>query len=180
MKNLMLIDIGPAIVYDSITEDDIRQYSSQVLDRFCNPFIDHKWTSISMQYSSRMKMRNLPVLLNYYERFKTVPEYMALGFAAYLLLMKVESSRNGYTREINGSQHIIEDDKAAWFCEKWKQLTPEQLVVKVLEDESLWGTDLSDLDGFTQAVNSNLKLLMTDGSKQTIKNILAGKTVVQS
>lgn len=178
MKNLMLHEIGPAITDNTITQEDTRRFASQVLDRFRNPSIDHKWLSISMQYSSKMKMRTLPVLLNYYERFKSVPEYMALGFAAYLLLMKVNNSSIGYNGEINGMAYTLQDDKAAYFSEKWKAMPAEQLVENVLNDESLWGTDLTDINGISQAVTVRLQMLIADGAKQTIRNMLTDKTVV--
>ena len=41
--------------------------------------------SITMQYSSKMKMRDIPVLLEHYRHRDTVPERFSLGFAAYLL-----------------------------------------------------------------------------------------------
>ena len=178
MKNLMLNDISPAIIDGSITEADASQFAAQVLDRFRNPSIDHKWISISMQYSSKMKMRNLPVLLSYYERFKSVPEYLALGFAAYLLLMKVSNTGSGYGGEINGVPYTIQDDKAAYFCEKWKLLTAEELVENVLQDELLWGMDLTEVSGFSQSVLARLQMLMADGAKKTIKSMLTDKTVV--
>ncbi len=177
MKNLMLHDISPAIIDSNITEQDARQFAAQVLDRFRNPSIDHKWLSISMQYSSKMKMRNLPVLTNYYERFQSVPEYMALGFAAYILLMKVSETGTGYDGEINGMTYTIQDDKASWFSKKWKALPAEQLVKEVLQEESLWGTDLTEISGFLQAVTIRLQMLMADGAKQTITNMLTDKTV---
>jgi tagaturonate reductase len=178
MKNLMLENISPAIINDSITTEEASEFAFRVLDRFRNPSIDHQWLSISMQYSSKMKMRNLPVLLDYYERCSSVPEFIALGFAAYLLLMKVQQTASGFVGEINGRLYTIHDDKAAWFSEQWSEYSPEQLVERVLSEESLWGTDLTDLKGFTQAVTSNLVMLINNGAKQTIRYILTDKKVV--
>ncbi len=103
---------------------------------------------------------------------------MALGFAAYLLLMKVTHSSVGYGGENNGMSYIIQDDKAGYFSEKWKELPPEQLVEKVLQDVSLWGSDLTKINGFSKAVTARLTMLMTAGAKQTIINMLTDKTVV--
>ncbi len=180
MKNLMLKDISPAIIDETVSEESAHQFAASVLDRFCNPHIDHKWISISMQYSSKMKMRNVPVLLKYYERFKSVPEHIALGFAAYLLLMKVDKTENGYSGTINSDAYTIQDDKAAWFSESWKKYSAGELVEKVLQEESLWGTDLTDLIGFPAAVSGYLNQLMTQGAKQTLKKMHTDKTVVQS
>lgn len=180
MKNLMLKDISPAIIDKTVSQESAQQFAASVLDRFRNPHIDHKWISISMQYSSKMKMRNLPVLLNYYERFKSAPGHVALGFAAYILLMKVDKTDAGYSGTINGNAYTIQDDKAAWFSEKWKMYTSDEMVEKVLQEESFWGTDLTDLIGFSAAVSGYLNQLITVGAKQTMKQMLTDKTVVQS
>lgn len=178
MNNLMLQDIIPSITGSIIDEQDARQFASRVLDRFRNPSIDHKWISISMQYSSKMKMRNLPVLLKYYERFQSVPEFISLGFAAYLLLMKVRPNGTVYTGEINGISYTLQDDKAGYYSEKWQELSAGQLVEKVLQDETLWGMDLSELKGFSEAVASKLEMLIEEGASKTIRKMLTDKTVV--
>lgn len=180
MFNLMTSDTIPAITSDNISEEQARQFALQVLDRFRNPLINHKWISISAQYSSKMKMRNLPVLLKFYERYQSVPEYLALGFAAYLLFMRVSGEGNVYKGEINGSAYTVQDDRADYFRKLWKTAPVGDLVGKVLQEESLWGTDLSELTGFTEVVKSKLNLLMEEGTRQAIRNTVTDKTVVQS
>lgn len=180
MRNLMTQNIVPAIINPSISTEEAHQFASRVLDRFSNPYLDHKWLSITAQYSSKMKMRNLPILLNYNERYGSTPEYIALGFAAYLLFMKTATGENGtFVGEVNGLPYSVHDDKAAYLNKRWKELNVEELVEKVLEDESLWETNLLELRGFSRAVTSKLKSLMQDGAIQTIRNILSDKTVVQ-
>jgi len=178
MQNLMIMNIIPALVDDNISETEARQFASDVLDRFRNPFLDHKWLSISMQYSSKMNMRNLPVLFKYYERFDTYPDYMALGFAAFLLFMKSELENGSYAGAINGAAYSIQDDQSAYFSSTWKESGPEEMVIKVLANESLWGRNLALLPGFAEAVTQHLQSLVKSGAKQTIRNSLTDKTVV--
>lgn len=178
MQNLMITNIIPAVVDDNISETEARQFASDVLDRFRNPFLDHKWLSISMQYSSKMNMRNLPVLFKYYERFNTFPDYMALGFAAFLLFMKSELENGKYTGAVNGAAYTIQDDQAAYFSSTWKESGLEDMVMKVLANESLWGRNLASLPGFAEAVTQHLQSLLKSGAKQTIRNLLTDKTVV--
>ena len=180
MHRLMTDDIIPAITASYITKEEASQFALQVLDRFRNPFIEHKWLSISVQYSSKMKMRNLPVLMEFYERYQSVPECVVLGFAAYLLFMRVENEGNIYKGKINGSVYTNQDDKAGYFCKVWQQTPMADLVEKVLHEESLWGTDLTELKGFADAVNNKLSALMQGGARQAIRNTITDKTVVQS
>jgi tagaturonate reductase len=118
-----------------------------------------------MQYSSKMQMRNIPTIINYYEKVGSVPEYMALGFAAHILFMRSEKDGlNKFWGEVNGRKYLINDDNAAYYAEVWKQFSTIELVQKLLSNTEHWGTDLSALPGFAEAVNKNLNGLLSEGA----------------
>ena len=79
ISTLAFKEITPAIPY-KIDPQVAADFANSVLDRFRNPNIRHEWISISAQYSAKIKMRVVPILLNHYKRFQTVPANMALGF----------------------------------------------------------------------------------------------------
>lgn len=170
VHNLMLNEIAPAIPSD-VDRKEAEQFGLQVLDRFRNPYLNHQWISITMQYSSKVKMRVAPVLQKYFADKKAVPPLMSLGFAAYLLFMKVvDKDSEGYKGEWRGKTYPVNDDKAGYFMEKWKKYEPDGLVQQVLSDSDLWGADLSLLPGFVEAVQHNLHTLIT-GTPESIRSI---------
>lgn len=177
ISRLMLNEIATGIPYN--VEQGVSQtFGSKVLDRFANPNIEHHWINITMQYTSKMKMRNVPVILTYAERIKTVPENIALGFAAYLLFLKpVNKKQDKYYGEWQGKEYLIQDDFAPYFFEKWSKLTPAQLADEVLADTSLWGTDLSAIPGFAQAVKDNMAALLENGVAKTIQTYQTKKVL---
>ena len=59
LEHLLLDEIARTIPAP-LTIAEAHDFSKKVLDRFRNPFIEHKWLSITMQYSSKMQMRNVP------------------------------------------------------------------------------------------------------------------------
>jgi tagaturonate reductase len=135
-----------------------------VLDRFRNPFIQHQWISITMQYSSKIRMRDVPVLLQHYTQQDSVPGHFSLGFAAYLLFMRaVRKEKDVYQGESHGQFYPINDDKAGFYFELWKNHSADEVVMLALKDESLWGTDLTRLKGFAEAVREKLDSLMKKG-----------------
>jgi len=164
VSNLMLKEIAPAIPY-TIPAEQSHAFGLQVLDRFRNPHLQHQWISITMQYSSKMKMRNVPVLLEHYRHHSTPPPLFALGFAAYLLFMK-------------GGDYKVNDDKAEYFAGLWKQYQPDELVDKVLADASLWDTDLSVLSGFAAAVKEDLHALINKGALSALAQFGKLKSVL--
>jgi tagaturonate reductase len=162
VHDLMLNEIAPAIPAE-VDATEAERFGLQVLDRFRNPYINHQWISITMQYTSKMKMRVVPVLLKYFADHNKAPQHIALGFAAYLLFMKaVKKENDRYHGEWNGKSYPINDDKAAYFFEQWEKYKGDELVEQVLSDTGLWGTDLSALPLFVQAVQTNLKALMKE------------------
>lgn len=150
VSDLMLKELAPAIPYE-LPLEEARDFGARVLDRFRNPHIQHQWISITMQYSSKMKMRNIPMLLEHYKIYTAPPPLFALGFAAYLVFMK-------------GEGHPVNDDKAEVFTGLWRELEPALLVSAVLKDEGLWGTDLTALPGFEAAVLEHLETLTARGA----------------
>lgn len=159
---LMQHEIVPAITDIDIREDAAHRFAVSVLDRFRNPFIQHRWLSITMQYTSKMRMRVIPILRKYYQHVHEVPALLAMGFAAYLLTM----------------QQDIQDDYAPYFKEKWQQLSPEALVQEVLKNEALWGEDLTKYKGFAQAVTVMLNNLINESAATLIKRVAAETTVL--
>lgn len=160
---LMETEISKAIPY-SIDPAKADAFAAKVLDRFRNPQIEHQWLSITVQYSSKMKMRVVPVLLHYYAQHNKVPENMALGFAAYILFMKgVKEEKGNYFGKFNGQYYPIKDDKAYYFYEKWQSDKPAYIVASVLRDIALWGYDLSLLPGFAQAVQEKIEEITEQG-----------------
>ena len=148
VMNLMLSELALAIPYkmDFKVAD---RFGRSVLDRFRNPFINHKLIDITVQYTTKMRMRNVPLLVNYYKEFGKAPELFAMGFAAYLQFMHAVKEENGkYFGDSNGELYPINCDYASYFYEAWKDFD----LKKILADTSRWGADLSALPGFEQAV----------------------------
>lgn len=53
---LILIEV------ETFPKEVVEEFADRVLDRFSNPYIDHKWESISLHYSTKVKVRCLPLI----------------------------------------------------------------------------------------------------------------------
>lgn len=177
IERLLLDEIAETIPAP-LTQAEAQIFAKKVLDRFRNPFIEHKWLSITMQYSSKMQMRNAATILRYFDKSGTVPQHMALGFAAYLQFMhatKTEDRR--FYGQRGDEEYLIQDDQAAYFYTMWQNFAPRALVSAVLKNEDLWGTDLSQLPGFEEKVAFHLEAIQKQGVYRTLESFLQ---VVQS
>ncbi len=173
IRGLMELEIGPAICSQKISKQEANTYSQSVLERFKNPFLEHQWLSITLQYSSKMKMRNIPILLKHYERTQQPPIYISLGFAAYILFMKsVLNDKQQYMGSLAGKVYVINDDKAVLLNELWQKGTVAEVVQHILQEKELWGTDLSLLPGFANSVTAALKDIEENGIANSILLII--------
>jgi tagaturonate reductase len=157
MGNLMRTEIAPAIPY-KVTKTQTDDFAFKVLDRFRNPHINHQWLSITSNFSAKLKMRVVPVLMHYVALFQTVPNLMALGFAAYIRFMKpTEQKGNDFYGSFAGKKYIINDTKASHLAALWNKYSTEQVVEMILSDTILWGVDLSKIPNFSKTVNKYFK-----------------------
>jgi len=178
VHNLMVQEMARAVSNETISYSEACEFSARLLDRFRNPFLEHQWIAITLNYTSKMKMRNIPVLLRHYSNTDKVPAHMALGFAAYLLFMNGKAvADNRFEGTLNGVNYPIQDDQAAYFAAKWEQAGNDAtaLVESVLSDKEQWGTDLTQLPGFAQAVTNELKSLQQQGAVETLRNAVLQK-----
>ncbi|RYY34265.1 MAG: tagaturonate reductase [Sphingobacteriaceae bacterium] len=160
INNIVYNEILPSIPY-AIEHKVAADFAAKVLDRFRNPGIKHQWLAISVQYSTKLKTRVIPLLLNHYKNQKTAPVGIALSFACFLRFMKVIKQADGsFSGQIDNLQYTVTDSNAAYFTELWQMENIEELVKKVLGNTILWDANLCELPGFTEVVTTQLLRLM--------------------
>jgi tagaturonate reductase len=162
VNQVMMQEIVGAIPYD-VAHGEAVAFANTVIDRFANPSIHHLWINITFQYTMKMKIRILPVLLNYYKLYNKVPSHIAFGFAAFLLFMKsARKEGNQYFGNYNGHEYAITDDEVAYFYNIAQQSESEYINL-VLSDSKLWGEELSALPGFNETVKENYNNILKHG-----------------
>jgi tagaturonate reductase len=171
IRRLMMSEIATAMDDKLVSYNEACAFADKVMDRFRNPFLEHKWISIAMNYTSKMRMRNIPLLQQYYARTGKAPLLIALGFAAYIVFLKCSVGEDKhYYRNINGKTFPVEDEMAGYFAKKWAGNDIDELVESVLSDKELWGADLTGLNGLAQVIKENIRLIERDGVMPVLSN----------
>ena len=172
---IMEQELAPAIPYE-VDPATAREFGLKVLDRFRNPHINHQWINITVQVSSKMKLRCIPLLVQHYKRNQNPPALFALGFAAYIYFMKPVKQVDGkFYGQLNGIDYQIQDDFAAVFMERWESLSPAEVVKEVLKDNAFWGEALDQFPGFENSVTEKLNLLISNGAKRSVEIVQSKK-----
>jgi len=121
MKRGIFEEIIPTL---DLPKEELISYANDVLERFSNPFIEHKLLSISLNSISKFKVRVLPSILEYKRIFGEYPKALTFSFAALIEFYKKD---------------LAKDDIDAL------NFVKEYSVSDILKNEALWDADLSDM-----------------------------------
>jgi tagaturonate reductase len=159
IRNLLMQEIALSLPYET---KEVIAFAESVLERFENPFIEHKWINITLNYTQKMSFRNIANITRYYEKFNTVPQYMAKGFAYYIRFMNVfqKDEQHIFYGKVNNKMYAINDPEAEAFYKLQQQYAGKELVKAVLGKTDWWMMDLNELPGFSDAVSKQYKMLM--------------------
>ena len=86
--------------------EELRQFASDVLERFNNPYVDHQVTSIMLNSFPKFETRDLPGLKTYLERKGELPKGLVLGLAAIITYYKGGTREDGEPIQPNDAQEI--------------------------------------------------------------------------
>lgn len=139
-------------------KEELENYANDVLERFQNPFIKHYLSDISLNSISKFKVRVLPSLLSYIDKFDKIPKGLGTAFA-YLILF--------YRGEFNNQNIALKDDEKviAFFKEAWQLNSQTQTLKKILSNEYFWGMDLNEVKNLSDFISWKIEEI-TNNSKQ--------------
>ncbi|HMG89446.1 MAG TPA: tagaturonate reductase [Chryseolinea sp.] len=132
--------------------DELNQFAKDVLERFQNPFIRHELKSIALNSTSKFKVRVLPSILEYHRRTGNLPTNLVLSFAAMIRFYKGEW--RGENLPVNDSADVV-----SFFNEVWKSNNASHVATSVLANKSLWGEDLTKIEGMVESVNQAMNMV---------------------
>lgn len=132
--------------------EELHEYMLTVLDRFRNPYIRHELKSIALNSVSKFRVRVLPSLLGYFEKFGAIPERLAFSLAC--LIRFYSGEWRGRELPVNDESHVMR-----FFREAWTRGDEGRAASDALAHEEFWGMDLSDVTGLKPLVTTFLNLL---------------------
>ncbi|MDD4097848.1 MAG: tagaturonate reductase [Lentisphaeria bacterium] len=169
-------DIFPTV---PLPDGEKRFFADSVLERFRNPFAQHRLLAISLNSVSKWKVRVLPTLLDYVHLKQSLPPSLTFSLAALLRFYQIKRLANQTATGNNGStDYPVEDspDVLDTFAELTRQLTAsgrlQDYVTAALAHTSFWDCDLNQIPGLTQAVINALTAIHDHGIRAATQNIL--------
>ncbi len=156
-------EIIPTLELD---KEELEYFANAVLDRFRNPFIKHRLASIALNSISKFKVRVLPSLLQYYKTKQQLPVHLTFAFACLIRF---------YKGEWKGEKLPVQDNPKliAEFKTLWEHNSVEDVITKVISNDTYWGTDLSQVNGLKDALISAIHLIEENGIEKAFEKFKA-------
>ncbi|REE85289.1 tagaturonate reductase [Paenibacillus taihuensis] len=153
VRSTVMNEIIPAVALPA--KEELTSYAESVLERFLNPFIEHKLEAIAMNSVSKFKARLLPSLLH-----DPSQQGLVCGFAALLRYYQSSADADGryWGRTFEGKRYELKDDQAvlealaACWSRQEELVSPVELASALLGLHAVWGTDLTQVVGLAEAI----------------------------
>ena len=165
LRSVLLDEIVP-----SLDVPGAEGFAREVLARFANPYLQHQLWDITLQGTTKFRVRVVPSILDHVRSTASVPRALALGFAGFLAFQQgtLQDARR------RAGEPVPADGAGESIQARWRNVgddpgAPETLVRAVSADTALWGTDLSSIPGFVQIVTENLTTLREQGAVAAIE-----------
>lgn len=156
LQNAISKEICPTLDFE---EEELANYSNDVLDRFKNPFLKHELISISLNSVSKYKTRVLPSVLEFIKRKNELPSHLLVSLAALIAFYK--GDRNGSTINLQDNSDVLN-----FFQNLWNSTSDTKVVSnKVLSNTDFWDLDLTQFEGLQNEVSNHLNNILSKGMK---------------
>lgn len=162
LKEAIAKNICPTLDFP---EEELVQFSNDVLDRFRNPFLEHQLISISLNSVSKYKTRVLPSVLKFIVAQGQLPNYLLFSLAALIVFYK--GDRNGIPIPLKDDAAVLD-----FFKHQWENQSPNEVVHKTLANKTFWGEDLTERNGLEKAVTTYVDNILGNGMKEALEQLL--------
>lgn len=133
-------------------------FAVSVIERFLNPFIDHKLLDISLNSVSKFKVRVLDTILDYYNSYSALPKTLVFSLAALIAF---------YLKVGEREYEVRDNDAVLAFFET------RPTVEEVLKNKDFWDRDLTEIEGFLPLCEKCFNSICENGITSAIKEIIS-------
>ena len=176
IRRVMYEELLPTL---NLPEEELRRFADDVMERFCNPFVDHQLTSIMLNSLPKFQTRDLPGLKTYLERKGTLPKGIVLGLAAICVYYRGGQRADGTPIQPSDDPRILK-----LLADLWAGTPPtggsgeRGLSRRVAEgvlaaQELIWHEhgDLNAIPGLTDLLAQSIQSILERGMMKTVKRM---------
>ena len=141
----------------NLPKRELDDFADSVLERFNNPFIDHKLLDISLNSVSKFKARCLDTIIDYSHSNNALPKVLTFSLAA-LIAFYLKLGNRKY--EVKDNKEVLD-----FFAEK-------PSVREILSNESFWDIDLTEISGLLETVERRVENIRKNGIVRAVEEVV--------
>lgn len=151
----------------TLSDEELKKYAENVIERFKNPFMDHLVSSIMLNAFPKFAYRDVPPIKKYLSIKGQLPWGIVLGMAALMVYYKGGKRVDGKDFIPNDSQKIVDFIKLSWTLP-----SVMDTVEHILGAEFIWGENLNILPGLARHLTSIIEDIMDKGMYEVVKEYI--------
>jgi len=165
LRSVLLDEIVP-----SLDVPGAEGFAREVLGRFANPYLQHQLWDITLQGTTKFRVRVVPSILDHVRSTGSVPRALAFGFAGFLAFQQgtLQDARR------RAGDSVPADAAGESIQARWRGVGAEPTAIAafvrtICADTELWGTDLTTVPGFVDMVAEDLATILEHGAVPAIE-----------
>ncbi|MEJ9306897.1 tagaturonate reductase [Priestia megaterium] len=177
MENQLLREYIRRGIYSEIlpvikmNELQTKAFADSVIERFSNPFNQHFLSDIGLNAIFKYKSRLLPTLEDWTNQKNKLPEIVSFSLAALIAYYQPERMQ-GSSKVIRDQPEVIEFFMHSWSHQNNGNAHLENMVKKILSNQSLWERDLNEFDDLPETVCRYLSTIVESGMGNAIGRLI--------
>lgn len=161
MRSFVLGEMNEEVIpVLTLPADELKTFASQVIERFANPFNEHRLDSIGLNSVSKYSVRILPIVKRNVEQRGSLPKRLVLALAALLYT---------YGGFADGKVNIDDSPEVQELCLKLAK--NDSYVHDALASAELWGEDLTAIAGLEDLVKQDFEAIGKDGIASLVQGL---------
>ncbi len=172
LDGLLFKEVVPSMGQET---QELDVFAGQVLERFRNPYIEHRWLDISLNAAAKLRARVLPSLTVHAEAGR-LPQRLVFSLAAFIRFYRgTRWEGDVLVGEGPAGEYPISDDPSVLnlFYSAWQDCGSDYqgVVEAILADVSLWGLDLTQYPGLVKLTAEFLECMDRSGMETALQRI---------
>lgn len=151
VKKTLFNEIIPTV---PLSLSELTEFANAVIERFENPFVMHMLLSIALNSISKWRVRVLPSMAEYYNKFKKLPRNIVFSLACLIKMYGSGRMNNGvFQCNTYGRNYELKDDLSVLkFFDSLYGVSNEEKAKTVLSNIDFWGEDLDNYIGLQSTI----------------------------
>lgn len=166
VRHVMYNELLPTL---NLPEEELRRFADDVMERFCNPFVDHQLTSIMLNSFPKFQTRDLPGLKTYLQRRGTLPRGIVLGLAAICVYYRGGKRTDGTPIQPNDDPSILQLLTNLWATGNIRKVAEGVLAAQ----DHIWKEhgNLNTIPGLTDLLTESINSILCNGMMNTVEGL---------